>query len=431
MQRTENSEVCQIELPYGASHIRIDVPARNLLAIASPKDTAPAEDLDLLVRKALRAPLGMPAFADLLGAGQRLVILIDDLTRPTPVRQILPILLDELQVESKRADVTILIALGTHRNMTRAEIEERVGPDLARRYRIVNHEWEDGRALVDLGRTPNGTPIWVNRLVQEADVVVGLGNIVPHNIAGWSGGGKILQPGVCGKETTYGTHLLAARCPSTNFGKPFNPVRIEIEEVAQRTNLTGVVNTVLNRHNEVMHVVAGRSRATYERGVQLAREIWEVPVPALADIVIASSHPADVDFWQANKGLYASERIVKRGGDIILVTPCPERLSSQREHVAALEALLGIPSRELYWAARQKGIVDYAALTVSDIAARCRELAWVTVVSDGLTADDVSVMGLERALSPNDALQRALARQGPDASIVILTHGGETLPVVV
>ena len=118
-------------------------------------------------------------------------------------------------------------------------------------------------------------------------------------------------------------------------------MRIEIEEVAKRTNLTGVVNTVLNRHSEVNHVVAGRSCATYERGVQLAREIWEVPVPALADIVIASSHPADVDFWQANKGLYASERIVKRGGDIILVTPCPERLSSQREHVGGTGSAAG------------------------------------------------------------------------------------------
>ena len=200
MQRTENSEVCQIELPYGASHIRIDVPACNLLAVASPKDTAPAEDLEPLVRKALRAPLGMPAFADLLGAGQRLVILIDDLTRPTPVRQILPILLDELQVESKRADVTILIALGTHRNMTRAEIEERVGPDLAQRYRILNHEWEDPGVLVDLGRTPNGTPIWVNRLVQEADVVVGLGNIVPHNIAGGRAAARSSSPGSAGRR---------------------------------------------------------------------------------------------------------------------------------------------------------------------------------------------------------------------------------------
>ena len=140
-----------IELPYGASHIQIEVPARNLLAVASPRDMAPAEDLELLVRKALRAPLGMAAFADLLGAGQRLVILIDDLTRSTPVRQILPILLEELQVESKRADVTILIALGTHRDMTRAEIEERVGPDLARRYRIVNHEWEDRAGAGRLG----------------------------------------------------------------------------------------------------------------------------------------------------------------------------------------------------------------------------------------------------------------------------------------
>ena len=135
-------------------------------------------------------------------------------------------------------------------------------------------------------------------------------------------------------------------------------------------------------------------------------------MPGLADIVVASSHSADIDFWQANKGLYAAERVVKRGGDIILLTPCPEGLSSQREHVATMEALQGIPSRDLFHEARRRGIHDYAALTVSNIAACCRELAWVTVVSDGLTEGEVSVLGLDRAASVEEALERALRRQG-------------------
>lgn len=420
----------RISLPYGSQVLDIEVPSDNLLAVAGPQESTSRADLVTLVRQALRAPVGTPPFSSSLKGGEKLLLLVDDMTRPTPIDQILPILLEELDVERKKIEVTILIALGTHRKMTQQEIEKNVGREIVASYPVLNHEWDDESALVDLGTTSNGTPIKVNRLIQEADFCLGIGNIVPHNLAGWSGGGKIVQPGVCGKETTYRTHLLAARCPTSNLGKLDNPVRAEIERVARRTKFKGVVNTILDRHGAVVHVVAGESQSAHRRGVELARSIWEVPVPGLADIVVASSHSADIDFWQANKGLYAAERVVKRGGDIILLTPCPEGLSSQREHVATLEALQGIPSRDLFHEAQRRGIHDYAALTVSNIAACCRELAWVTVVSDGLTEGEVSVLGLDRAASVEEALERALSRQGDDASIVVLTHGGETIPVL-
>jgi nickel-dependent lactate racemase len=270
----------------------------------------------------------------------------------------------------------------------------------------------------------------VNRLIQQADVCLGVGLIVPHNLAGWSGGGKIVQPGICGKETTYFTHLLAARSPTSLLGTLENPVRAELEMVARQTNLTGIINCILDRHSAVVHVVAGESRAAHRHGVALARPIWEVPVPRLADIVVVSSHPADIDFWQANKALYAAEKIVKRGGDIILLTPCPEGLSGQQEHVATLEALAGIPSRQLWHETRRQGLKDYAALTVSNISACCSELAWVTVVSDGLTDGEIDILGFDRAESIQEALQSALKRQGEGASVLVLTHGGETVPVI-
>lgn len=420
----------RISLPYGSRVVDIRVPSNNLLAVASPKEVEPKADVGVQVRQALRVPINAAPFSTSLKGGENLLLLVDDNTRPTPINEILPILLEELGVERKRVEVTILIALGTHRKMTQEEIERKVGHEIATSYPVLNHEWDDESALVDLGTTPNGTPIKINRLIQEADLCLGIGNIVPHNLAGWSGGGKILQPGICGKETTYRTHLLAARCPTTNLGKVVNPVRAEIEEVARRTRLKGVVNTILDRHGAVAHVVAGESKAAHRRGVELACSIWEVSVPSLADIVIVSSCPADIDFWQANKGLYAAERIVKRGGDIILLTPCPEGLSSQREHVSTLKALEGVPSRRLFHEARRQGLDDYAALCVSDIAARCRELAWVTVVSDGLTENEVAVLGLDYAGSVGEALERALKRQSDEASIVVLTHGGETLPVL-
>jgi len=423
-------ETIQISLPYGDSTTDVHLPRQNLLAIVSPREVGQTADVATQVRRALRDPAGTAPFVTALKGGERLLLLVDDNTRPTPVDQILPTLLEELEVERRRVEVTILIALGTHRKMTDEEIERKIGHEIVASYPVLNHDWDNERALVDLGVTPNGTPIRVNRLIQEADLCLGIGCITPHNLAGWSGGGKIVQPGICGKETTYHTHLLAARCPTTNLGKLVNPVRLEIDEVADRAALGGVVNTILDRHRNVAYVVAGEARAAHRQGVSVARSISEVPVPGLADIVLVSSYPADMDFWQANKGLYAAERIVKRGGDIILITPCPEGLSSQREHVLTMQALAGIPSRSLYHQARQRGIRDYAALTVCDIAARCRELAWVSVVSEGLTEDEIGVLGLDPAESGEEALDRALKRQGDEARITVLTHGGETLPVV-
>ena len=425
-----DKDTITVRLPYGSEFEEIALPRTNLLAVAVPGEVSVGRDAGTLVRDALRSPIGCSPFSNWLVGGEKLLLLIDDVTRPTPIDVILPVLLDELRVKEKGVDVKILIALGTHRKMTRDEIEARVGSEIFTSYPVLNHDWEDESVLIDLGRTPNGTPIKVNRLAEEADLCLGIGTILPHNLAGWSGGAKILQPGICGKETTYGTHLLAARCPTTNLGQVHNPVRLEIEEVASRTKLRGIVNAILDRRGTLAHVVVGETRAAHRRGVELARPIWQVPVPSLADIVIVSSYPADVDFWQANKGLYAAERIVKRGGDIILLTPCPEGLSSQLEHASTMRALQGIPSRSLYHEARSRGLKDFAALTVSDIAARCLEMAWVTVVSKGLSTDDVAVLGFERAESVEQALARAFKRQGEKASIVVLPHGGESLPVI-
>ncbi len=420
----------RIPLPYGGATVDIALPEENLLSIAAPSDVTPATDVPSLLHEALTHPVGMAPFSSLLKGGEDLLLIVDDNTRPTPVHQLLPILLNELQVERLGVHVTVLIALGTHRPMTRAEIERKVGKEIAARYPVVNHSPGDPGSLVYLQTTPNGAPIYVNRLLQEADVCIGISNIVPHNLAGWSGGAKIVQPGICGKETTYRTHLLAVRCPTTNMGRLANPVRAEIEAVVRQTNLTATINIVLERHGAVVHIVAGEARAAHRRAVALAEPIWQVPVRALGDIVIVSSYPADLDFWQANKGLHAAERIVKRGGDIILLTPCPEGLSGEREHVAALEAMEGVPLRELFHQAQRRGLEDYAALCVSDIAARCREAAWVTVVSDGLTPDQARVLGLAHAPDLAAALEKAFQRQGTGASIVVITHGGETVPFI-
>ncbi len=423
-------EMLTIELPYGPGTLRFRLPRENLLMMVEPAEVAPAADPAAAVQRAVREPVGAPTLRSLVKPGQKVLILIDDNTRPTPQAQILPSLLQEIASTGAQVDVRLLIASGTHRPMTPEEIRRKVGDEIAARYPILNHDWADEANLVDLGVTPKGTPIKVNRLVTEADLVVAVGGTVPHCLAGWAGGAKIIQPGVCGQDTTNMTHALNMVSPMPHLGRLDNPMRQEIEEIVKLVPLHFMVNAVLDRHGRIVHIVAGEPQQSHRRSVELARAIWEVPVPGLGDIVVVSSFPSDIDYWQGIKGLFAAELIVKRGGDVILATPCPERISANAEHAETMAALAGLPSRCMRHEAQRRGLADLAGVNTAVVAARINELAWVSVYSGGLTDDDLRVLGHERAPSIEEGLSRAFARQGPQAQVIVITHGGETCPAL-
>lgn len=419
-----------VELPYGKERLRVAIPEENLLAVVEPADVTPAADPAAAVLRAVREPVGTPPLREMVKAGQKVLVIIDDNTRPTPQHEILPALLPEIEGAARDLQIQILIATGTHRPMTAEEIRQKVGAQVAARYSVINHKWQDEENLVYLGTTPNGTPIKVNRLVMESDLVLAVGATVPHCLAGWGGGAKIVQPGVCGEETTSRTHALNMISPIPHLGRLDNPMRQEIEEVVKVVPLRFIVNAVLDRHARIVHVVAGEPRLSHRRSVELARGVWEVPVPALGDIVLVSSHPADMDYWQGIKGAFAAELIVKRGGDIILATPCPERIAGTPEHAATMTALAGLPSKLMRLEAEKRGLTDLAGVNTAVVAQRINELAWVSVYSDGLTDDDLRVLGHERATSIEEGLKRAFERQGPRAKVIVITHGGETCPVL-
>lgn len=418
-----------VTLPYGKTEITFQVPDRNVMAMVEPADVAGAADVAAAVRAAVRRQVEAPPLSQMARPGSKVLVVVDDFTRPTPAHQVLPPLLAELDPAGNRLDVKIVIACGTHRAMTPDEMRAKVGSDVMAHYPVLNHDAFDEANIVDLGRTKNGTPIMVNRLVMESDLVLGVSNVVPHGLAGWSGGAKIIQPGVCNVETTNWTHAISMMSPVPHIGRLDNPLRVEIESVVQRAKLHVTINCVLNRHGEIVHVVSGHPMLAHRRAVELAETVWVVPIPALADIIVCSSYPADVDFWQGAKGLFACEPVIKRGGDIILATPCPERIAIH-EHTETLRRLKGLSSRVARHEALARGEHDLTAVNVTVFMARMNELAWISLYSHGLTDEDLDILGCARACSMQDAVNAALARQGVDAQMVIITHGGELCPVV-
>lgn len=422
-------EDISISLPYGSESVSVRLPRRNLLGVLEPGDAPGVKNAAETMREALRCPIGTPPLRDLVRPGQTVLVLVDDNTRPTPVHQVLPTLLEELDVERNALHVRFLIATGTHRPLTPIEIEHKVGAEVADRYEVINHRWSEAAALVDLGTTVNGTPIKVNRLLVESDLVISMGTTVPHCLAGWAGGAKMIQPGVSGEDTTNLTHALSMMSPIPHLGRLDNPVRFEIEQIVRSVRLDMAVCCVLNQRSEFVHIVAGDSLEAHRRSVELARPIWVRPVRALADIVVVSSHPSDIDYWQGIKGLFAAELIIKRGGDIVLAAPCPEGIAGEMQHVSTITALAGVPSREMRSRAREMGLADLAGVNTAVVAARINELAWVSVFTC-MSDAELSVLGHTRARTLQDGLDRALARQGPDAKVLIITHGGEICPTL-
>ena len=424
------NQTTTVRLPYGPEHREFSLPKKNLLSVVEPVNVPGIADPAAALLQAVRRPIGRPPLREIVQPRQDVLVIVDDNTRPTPVYQILPPLLEEIGVQQNRLDVRILIATGTHRPLTQDEIDAKVGADISARYPVINHQWGDESALVDLGVTANGTPIKVNRLAIESDVVIGVGLTVPHCLAGWAGGAKIIQPGISGKDTTNQTHALNMISPMPHLGRLDNPMRAEIEQVVQSVRLDFMVCCVLNRHGEIVHLVGGDTLAAHRRSVELASDIWVRPVPALGDVVVVSSYPSDVDYWQGIKGLFAAELIVKRGGDVVLATPCPEGIAGTKEHEETMVALAGIPSRDMRLKAQQLGLADLAGVNTAVVAARVNELAWVSVYSTGLTDDQLRVLGHHRIQSLQEGIDLALRRQGPDANVLVITHGGETCPVL-
>ena len=421
----------RVELPYGNDHtVPLDIPDGNLETVITPR-MLPAGDPLPIIEHALSNPTGTGPLEDLVCRGQAVTVLIDDNTRPTPTHLLLPPVLSRLHDAGIAVDdITILIAGGTHRSMTESEIRGKVGAEIQKRYRVVNHEWMRAEQLVTVGMTENGIPVQVNRLVVEADFCIGIGDIGAHPLAGWSGGCKIVEPGVCGPETTCAVHGSMAEYPDFSFlGRTSSPIRAEIDRIGRRAGLRFIVNTVLNAEYRITAVVAGDPVMAHRAGIQAALPVWTCHIRGPADLVVASSYPADIDFWQAQKALYCMVRAVRRGGELILLTPCSEGISSEPHHRHVVGRYAGLESKKILRCARADGEWDLASANTALHMALIRETADITVVSDGLTAEDCLTMGFAHADDLQSAVDEALARCGNHAKVTVMTHGSKVVPV--
>jgi len=415
-------------LRHGSSEVVVELPTDRVLFMAEPVDVRGVANQGDEVRRALATPLGSRPLRELVQKGKKVAIAVDDITRLTPCRSILPVVIDELISAGVNVrDIMMIIALGTHREMSEEEVLDRYGEEIVSRIEIVNHDARNPDKLIDLGQTPSGTPIVVNRAFYEADVKVAIGNVIPHMYAGWSGGAKAVQPGVSSEATTYSTHLAAARIPLEELvGKIENPVRREMEMVAKSVGLNFILNTVLNERGELVKVFAGDMVRAHREAVRLACSIFCPRIPSGADIVLASSHPADIDYWQAIKGAVISSIAVRKGGAMILLTPCEEGISPTHPEAERYGAL---QLHDVEALVKEGVIRDLSSAAFALVQARIRAKARLLIVSDGLGQRECKALGVEKVESVQDAIGLAEKVLGGNARFGILKCS-ELAPVI-
>ncbi|MFA5672365.1 MAG: lactate racemase domain-containing protein, partial [Synergistaceae bacterium] len=303
-----------------------------------------------------------------------------------------------------------------------------------RRFKVVQHDANASEDMKDLGTVTAGDykiPVHVNKYALEADLLVGIGNIVPHCDAGYSGGAKILQPGVCDFVTTSATHAAAGFCPDIPLGMADgNPCRMGMEEVAKIAGLAFIVNTVKNYEGEIAGIFAGDFIKAHREGVRLAKKSYSINVPEPADIVIVSSSPSDMDYWQACKGTSCAYFAVKEGGVMIFAAPCTEGLAHNHPR---FREWLSLPMdevlRRLAAASPEDVEADMVSAVLSVCNCRARDKAKIFCVSDGLSKEDLAAMQYTPFPSVQAALDEAM-RLIPGATIGIIPKGGISLPVI-
>jgi nickel-dependent lactate racemase len=413
----------ELRIPYAESFKSFKIAEEKLLAyIQHPLLKHPeASEEDSEIERALSNPIGCMRLSKICDDGSKVVILVDDWTRPTPAYKVIKFVLKELKEAEVREDnISFIVARGTHRKPTKTELEDKLGKDIVKKYSVSVHDCD--RDLVFLGKTSRGTPVWVNRKLVEADVKISIGTVIPHPLAGYGGGAKIILPGVSGRETINYNHSLVDDSRVRVGVVDGNPIREDMEEVAEKVGLNFSINLILDERRRIVKAFCGDFVKAHRECVREYEKIYGVRVDEQADILVLGSCPRDATFGHATFSLYSAVPLVKEGGTIIFVAPCTDGPGTRFERLAFRE-LAYIEPEELIRQIRE-GVVEASAGAFDYCYSKVLKRNRIILVSDNFSRKEAVELGLNYASSVEEALKDALNFHGEDAKVTVAPLGG-------
>jgi nickel-dependent lactate racemase len=414
----------RVHLEYGRTGLTVELPDRSVVRTLSYRSVPPLPSPQASLLSVLERPTGTPPLARLAAGRRDACILICDITRPVPNELILrPMLRTLEEAGMPREKILILVATGLHRPNEGQELAEMVGQYLVDHYRIENHAGQRLDQHTYLGESPRGVPAWIDSRYVRADLKITVGLIEPHFMAGFSGGRKLICPGIAALETIKAWHSPTfLEHPSADCGiLDGNPVHEENTWIARQAGCDFIANVVLDAQRQPLKFVAGDMEQAFLQGCDFVRDIVTDTVPEPVDIVVTSSagYPLDTTFYQSVKGMVGALPIVKPGGTIILAASMSEGIGS-----APFQSLFRDNSSIEMFMDRLLG-GDYFVMDQWQLEemAKVSRRAKIKVVSDGLSPETLARLFVEPASSVEAAVAESLAEYGEDATIAVIPKG--------
>ncbi|MDQ1331953.1 MAG: lactate racemase [Thermodesulfobacteriota bacterium] len=323
-------------LRYGKGEVAFSIPEEQLLYELTGRERKAPTDLPAAYRHALDHPIDSPPLKELLKPGNKVAVMVSDITRGWQRNaEVLPLLLEYLQAAGiSYDDMTVIIAVGAHRQNTAEEFVELCSAGVCHRVRVINHNAWDSSNMVYLGRTSRGTEVAVNRIVAEADRVILTGGVIYHYMVGYGGGRKSVMPGVSSLRTIQQSHMWAMQSEIGAGSSPLaankmtagNPAHEDMMEVAAFVEPDFIVNVVPNLEGDITGIFTGNWISAWLEATRMVDDIFGVKIHKQADIVIASAggYPKDINLYQTQKTIDNAVYAMKPGGAAVILGECPD-----------------------------------------------------------------------------------------------------------
>jgi nickel-dependent lactate racemase len=420
-----------VELQYGEEGLLVEGLPDGRTTVVEPSHLPKAPDEYKAVKEALRKPVAGGPLRELVRPGQRVAISVCDGTRPQPREVVVPAILDELEGVVRLEDVVVLIATGTHRGNTDSELRAMVGDTVVDAVRVANHDARDSSRLAWVGTLGADVPVWLNADWLAADVRITTGFVEPHFFAGFSGGPKMVAPGLAGLETTLVLHDgRRIGHPNARWGiTEGNPVHDDIRAIAAATGVTFGLDVVLDGNKRIARAFGGELFAMHHAATETARRAAMRALPHRFEVVLTtnSGYPLDQNLYQAVKGMSAAAQVVQPGGTIICAAECRDGFPDHGDYRSQLTS-----------GSSPAGLleeIERRIETVPDqweiqIQAKIQASTRVVMHTTYLTDEELAGAHLEQTDDIAGYVAEALEAGGPDSHLCVLPWGPLTIPYI-
>ena len=422
----------QVDINYAKGNLTLDLDDRYDVTVIAKNPMPVLADPKAAIIEAINNPVGGGVLDDLAGPGKTACILICDITRPVPNGLFLPILIKRMMDQGVTAsDITVLVATGLHRPNEGAELEELVGSEwVMNTVNIVNHFARDDATHTDLGKTETrGTSVLIDSRFVDADIKIATGLVEPHFMAGYSGGRKVIAPGVAHADTitTFHNAEFMENPNAINCNLIGNPLHEEQLEIVKMVGGALALNTVIDEHRQLSMVTFGEIIESHAQAVNFVKSYTEVTVPQLFKTVVTSTagYPLDKTYYQTVKGMVGAMDILEPGGNLIIASACDEGMGSD-EFVEAQKRLISLGPDGFLSEIQKKSRADIDEWQ-TEMQLKPMRIGTIHLYTDGLSDEELVLTGVNIVTSVEDAIAQSVQRSG-DNRIAVIPEGPYVIP---